>query len=136
METSYTFDSLTDIVSEYNDIQEMSKDLSLEVVDGENLVPVLQLLRFQQEPRSIDADVKLSNALLRGKTIIFKYKGKELVKINVINSIELYFNEDPALLDILFGIVRGILLKKLTLPLKNLSLDKDSSNQQNQKVEQ
>lgn len=109
---------------EYNDILNNFKkgrawlnDISVEIVDGENDLDPLILLRAYDEEPNIDNTLALTGQMIINKEVRFIH-GDKIVLSFVYNGGDLSdkFAKAPYLLDTLMKLCYGLLVKKLTPP--------------------
>ena len=109
---------------EYNDILNNFKkgrswlnDVSVEIVDGENELDPLTLLRAYDDEPTIENTLSLTGQLILNKEVRFIRNGK-VVHTFVYNGGDLCekFTKVPYLLDTLMKLCYGLMVKKLTPP--------------------
>ena len=109
---------------EYNDILNNFKkgrawlnDISVEIVDGENDLDPLTLLRAYDEEPTLDNTMALTSQLVLNKEIRF-IRGDRIIYSFVYNGGNLAdkFTKVPYLLDTLLKLCYGLMVKKLTPP--------------------
>ena len=109
---------------EYNDILGNFKkgrtwlnDISIEIVDGENDLDPLTLLRAYDEEPTIENTLSLTGQLILNKEVRFIRKDK-IIHSFVYNGGDLSekFTKAPYLLDTLMKLCYGLMVKKLTPP--------------------
>lgn len=109
---------------EYNDILGNFKkgrtwlnDVSIEIVDGENDLDPLTLLRAYDEEPTIENTLSLTGQLILNKEVRFIRKDK-IIHSFVYNGGDLSekFTKAPYLLDTLMKLCYGLMVKKLTPP--------------------
>lgn len=105
------------IFDEFKRQRSWLNDISIEIVNGENKLPALDLLRaYEQEP-TLENNLALASAFVLNKEVIFKKKDK-VIHSFIYNGgdLSLKFEEAPWLLDMLLKMCFGIMVKKLTPP--------------------
>ena len=109
---------------EYNDILNNFKkgrswlnDVSVEIVDGENELDPLTLLRAYDEEPTIENTLSLTGQLILNKEVRF-IRNATVVHTFVYNGADLCekFTKVPYLLDTLMKLCYGLMVKKLTPP--------------------
>lgn len=109
---------------EYNDILGNFKkgrawlnDVSVEIVDGENDLDPLTLLRAYDEEPTIENTLLLTGQMILNKEVRFIRKDK-IIHTFVYNGGDLSekFTKVPYLLDTLMKLCYGLMVKKLTPP--------------------
>ena len=105
------------IFDEFKRQRSWLNDISIEIVNGENKLPALDLLSaYEQEP-TLENNLALASAFVLNKEVIFKKKDK-VIHSFIYNGgdLSLKFEEAPWLLDMLLKMCFGIMVKKLTPP--------------------
>lgn len=109
---------------EYNDILANFKkgrawlnDVSVEIVDGENDLDPLTILRAYDEEPTIENTLALTAQMIMNKEVRF-IRNKQIVHSFIYNGGDLgeKFTKVPYLLDTLLKLCYGLLVKKLTPP--------------------
>lgn len=117
---------------EYNDIftgfkkgREWLNDIQVEIVEGENELPPLTLLRAYEEEPSIDNSLALTSQMVMNRCVRFIKNGVTVLEF-VYNGGDLSekFTKAPYLLDTLMKLCYGLMVKKLTPP------SEDSENEE------
>lgn len=109
---------------EYNDILGNFKkgrawlnDVSIEIVEGENDLDPLTLLRAYDEEPTIENTLQLTGQMILNKEVRFIRKDK-IIHTFIYNGGDLSekFTKVPYLLDTLMKLCYGLMVKKLTPP--------------------
>lgn len=114
------------ILTDFTKGRSWLNDVSVEIVDGENVLPPLTLLRAYDEEPTIDSSLSLASQMIMNKCVRFK-KGSNTIFEFVYNGGDLSekFTKAPYLLDTLLKLCYGLMIKKLTPP------SEDSENEEN-----
>lgn len=105
------------ILKDYKKGQTWLNDIEIEIVGGENELNPLVLLRAYEAEPTIDASMDLTSQMVLNKEIRFLRNGKE--EFNVVyrgGDLSELFRKAPYLLDLLFKLCYGLMVKKLTPP--------------------
>lgn len=114
---------------EYNDMLEGYRngaswlnDVKMEIVDGENeLDPLILLRAYEQEP-TVDNQAALASQFILNKQVRFIRNGKELLSfVYTGGDLGVKFKKAPYLLDVLLKTAYALMIKKLTPPSENLN---------------
>lgn len=109
---------------EYNDIlgnfkkgRSWLNDVSVEIVDGENELDPLTLLRAYDEEPTIENQIVLTQQMILNKEVRF-IRNDVIVHSFIYNGGDLgeKFTKTPYLLDTLMKLCYGLMIKKLTPP--------------------
>ena len=114
------------ILTDFTKGRSWLNDVSVEIVDGENVLTPLTLLRAYDEEPTIDSSLSLASQMIMNKCVRFK-KGSNTIFEFVYNGGDLSekFTKAPYLLDTLLKLCYGLMIKKLTPP------SEDSENEEN-----
>lgn len=114
------------ILTEFTKGRSWLNDVSVEIVDGENTLDPLTLLRAYEEEPTIDSSLSLASQMVLNKCVRFK-KGSKVIHEFIYNGGDLSekFVKMPYLLDTLLKLCYGLMIKKLTPP------SEDSGNEEN-----
>lgn len=114
------------ILTDFTKGRSWLNDVSVEIVEGENELPPLTLLRAYDEEPTIDSSLSLASQMIMNKCVRFK-KGSNTIFEFVYNGGDLSekFTKAPYLLDTLLKLCYGLMIKKLTPP------SEDSENEEN-----
>lgn len=105
------------IINNFTKGRSWLNDITVDIVEGENNLDPLTLLRAYEEEPTIDSSLALASQMVINKTIIFKRHGKTVLEMtyNGGNLAE-KFEKAPFLLDTLLKLCYGLMIKKLTPP--------------------
>lgn len=113
------------IISNFSKRQSYLNDIVVDIVEGENDLPPLVLLRAYDEEPSIESSMALASQFVLNKEVRFLKDGKEIYSFHY-NGGDLSdkFTKVPYLLDVLLKLCYGLMVKKLTPP------SEDSENEE------
>ena len=116
-EMVYGSKEYNNILKNYKKGQSWLNDVEVEIVGGENeLNPMILLKAYEAEP-TIENSMDLTSQMVLNKEIRFLRNGKE--EFNVMyrgGDLSELFSKAPYLLDVLFKLCYGLMVKKLTPP--------------------
>ena len=105
------------ILKNYKKGQSWLNDVEVEIVGGENeLNPMILLKAYEADP-TVENSMDLTSQMVLNKEIRFLRNGKE--EFNVMyrgGDLGELFSKAPYLLDVLFKLCYGLMVKKLTPP--------------------
>jgi len=119
---SLSYDDFNAVFQEFRERQQSLGRVKILVKGGENKLPAKTLLRYYQMARDVDMATNLCNDLFLGKEILFTVvdaSGCEHELHQFVfggGDITEKFNDKPWLLDVLFDMAQGLLVKKLMPP--------------------
>lgn len=105
------------ILKDYKKGQAWLNDIEVEIVGGENELNPLVLLRAYEAEPTIENSMDLTSQMVLNKEVRFLRNGKE--EFNVMyrgGDLSELFGKAPYLLDVLFKLCYGLMVKKLTPP--------------------
>lgn len=113
------------ILTDYKKGQTWLNDVNVEIVEGENTIDPMVLLRAYDAEPTIDNATALSSQFVLNKCVRFTRGGKTVLEF-VYNGGDLSekFTTAPYLLDLLNKLCYGLMIKKLTPP------SEDSENEE------
>ena len=117
----YTYGKFEEIFQSFQAQQKNIRNVIIKVKGGENSLPAKTLLRYYQAQRDVEMSSSFCSDLFLGKEISFfvnTAEGEREIFHCVFGGgdISEKFNNAPWLLDILFDMAQGLLIKKLTPP--------------------
>ena len=119
----YTYEKFAEIFQEFQLRQQNIRGVTIKVRGGENNLPAKVLLRYYQTPRDVEMSASLCNDLFAGKEVSFFTTLSDGTEREIFHfvyggggDITAKFDNCPWLLDILFDMAQGLLIKKLTPP--------------------
>lgn len=103
-------------------------DIEVEIEGGPNEMDTLTTLRmYDKATLSVDDYATIASAMTLNKVVRYSHKGKELCTVVYTGGdLGAKYAQYPYLLDLLFKLCFGVMLKKLTPPLE------DSENAESQ----
>lgn len=105
------------ILKDYKKGQTWLNDIEIEIVGGENELNPLVLLRAYEAEPTVDASMDLTSQMVLNKEIRFLRNGKEEFNVEYRGGdLSELFRKTPYLLDLLFKLCYGLMVKKLTPP--------------------
>lgn len=115
------------LIEQYAAGQEWLNDVSVEIEGGENELDPLVLMRAYEAERNVDLYLSLASQFCLNKRVVFRNGGKEVhTFVYTGGDLGKKFAGKVYLMDVLFKMAFGLLLKKLTPP----SADSESEERQ------
>ena len=129
----YTYEKFAGIFADFQDRQKHIRSVVIKVKGGENSLPAKTLLRYYQTARDVEMSASLCNDLFAGKEVSF-FSTQDGVEREIFHfvyggggDITAKFDNCPWLLDIMFDMAQGLLIKKLTPPSHVFEIPGDGS---------
>lgn len=119
------------ILTNYKKGRAWLNDISVEIVDGENELDPMTLLRAYDEEPTLESSVALASQMVLNKEVKFLHKGSVIQSfVYTGGDLGAKFVRSPYLFDTLLKLCYGLMIKKLTPPSEDSETEETRSELQ------